>query len=187
VSKQPTGVGSLFSEDSETRFKRLTKSRYTALSQRLKKKGVPETPFDLNEYQEFVLKGLGGLYDGFLRCRYCQGFYSIAEIVADHEVPLGKGGSPGLENMALTCSSCNNEKGQLRPEDYVKLKKFLEDELPMARQDVLGRLAKAVSLAQGMRSNAAVIEDLKRQGIWQQTQKRRREEKKAKGSGLGKF
>jgi len=42
----------------------------------------------------------------------------------------------------------------MTPDEYLKLRDFLENELPMARQDVLSRLGKAVKLAAGMRRHA---------------------------------
>ena len=174
------GTGELFQENAKSRFLRLSGSRYDALIKRLEKKGIP-VPFTKLEFRAHVLYALNGQYDGFVQCRYCNGFFNIVDIAADHEIPLSReGGSAELWNIGFPCQQCNSQKGSLNPEEYLKLLRFLELEIPMGRQDVLSRLSKAVALAQGARSNAATIQALKDSGAWQEAQKARRVAKKAK-------
>ena len=72
-------------------------------------------------------------------------------------------------------------------QEYGSLLAFLETQHPLMRQDVLSRLEKAVQLASGAFANQGVIGELKKTGQWQAVQAARREKKKAKQSGLGKF
>lgn len=173
------GTGALFQDEAKSRFTRLTGSRYDSLCVRLKKKRIP-VPFAKRDFREHVLSSIGGKYDGYIQCRYCREYLGIVEIAADHEIPLSRGGSAGLENIGFPCHPCNDRKGSLTPDEYLKLTAFLELEIPLGRQDVLSRLAKAVSLAQNARNSAGVIGDLKKSGAWQATQKARLAAKKAR-------
>ena len=133
------------------------------MAKRLEKKGLGKPPFTKDELRADALSVFNGHEDGAAECRYCHGFYTLVEIAIDHAVPLSRGGALGLENLDYPCSNCNNAKGSLTPAEFSKLVQFLEREIPLGRKDVLGRLAKAVSLAQGMRSNAPIIKELRSQ------------------------
>jgi 5-methylcytosine-specific restriction endonuclease McrA len=177
-------AGTLF--DAHSTFMTITGQRFDAMMKRLEKKGLVDEktrPFTKDELREDVLSVFNGHEDGASQCRYCKGFYTLAEIAIDHAMPLSRGGALDLTNLDYPCANCNNAKGSLTPTEFLKLVDFLEREIPLGRKDVLGRLAKAVSLAQGMRSNMGVIGDLKKEGTWQRAQAARREKK----SGLGPF
>lgn len=179
AKRKAQGSGVLFGSEAKSTFLRLTGSRYDALIVRLKKKGLP-IPYSKKQFREHLLKAMNGQYDGFVQCRYCRGFFGVKDLAADHEIPLSReGGSAELWNIGFPCQNCNMAKGSLKPNEFLSLLAFLEKEIPLGRQDVLGRLAKAVSLAQGARSNAAVIGTLKASGQWQEAQKQRRLAKKA--------
>lgn len=182
-----TTTGLLFQDDAKKRFIEITGQRFDALAVRLKKKGLPPMDFTKDDLRDHVLKALGGKYDGFVQCVYCRGFFTLADVAFDHERPLAKGGGSGIDNIGFPCAACNARKGKMTPKEYLDLLEFLETKLPLARTDVLERLEKAVSLARGFTSNAAVINELKKSGDWQRAQKVRRDNKKAKESGLGKF
>ena len=109
------------------------------------------------------LAALGGKEDGFIQCRYCRGFFTFKDVAMDHERPLSRGGSQGLENIGYPCRTCNQAKGSMDPGEFLKLREFLEKEIPMARQDVLSRLSMSVQLAAGARGDAAVKGELKKQ------------------------
>lgn len=177
--KRDRGSGLIFESEARRRFMALTGSRFDSLVKRLARKGIP-VPFTKEKFRAHVLNALGGAYDSFLKCRYCGGFFNVQDIAADHEIPLSRGGSAELWNIGYPCQGCNDRKGSLTPNEFLKLLAFLEAEIPLGRQDVLSRLSKATALAQGARSNAAVIQGLKKKGIWQQEQKERRDARKAK-------
>jgi hypothetical protein len=60
------------------------------------------------------------------RCQLCGKQLNINKISVDHIIPLAKGGLNDLDNLQLACSSCNEFKGCLYPEEYVdKIKEIL--------------------------------------------------------------
>lgn len=181
---KPIGTGQLFEETAKSAFLRLTGSRYDSMRQRLeRKKNGPTLPFTKEEYRAKVLAAMGGKDDGFIKCRYCSGFVSLEEVASDHEMPLSRGGSPGLDNIGLPCKRCNSRKGALTPDEFLALIRFLEVEIPLGRLDVLERLEKAVQTMAGQRFNSGVIGELKKSGAWQAA----RDARKAKKNGLGAF
>lgn len=184
------GTGALFSEDARQAFTRISGQRYDSMMDRLAKKKLIEPkrfPFTKDEFRDDLLASMGGHCDGCVRCRYCGNYVNLAEIAADHAVPIDRGGSLGLANIEYICHPCNNRKGKMLPEEYTALVRFLEEKLPLARIDVLKRLEMSVKLAASIRSNAAVVNRLKDSGDWQRAQAARRLEKKAKEQGLGTF
>lgn len=46
------------------------------------------------------------------RCEYCQSWadYATETFAVEHIVPLSRGGTSTLENLALACSGCNGHK-----------------------------------------------------------------------------
>lgn len=180
------GTGNLFQKDARSTFLEITGSRYDTMARRIEKmKGLPPLAFTKEQFREWVLVQLKGTFDGVAYCRYCRMPYTLQETATDHARPLDRRGSTGLDNLELTCKADNDQKGQLTPAEYIDLLRFLETNIPEGRQDVLSRLAKAVSLAAAMRSNLGVIGDLKKTGDWQAAQKRRRDARNAKK--LGRF
>ena len=158
--KRP-GVGSLFSKDAHGEFMRVTGQRYDSMDARMEKKKLPPLPFTKVQFRSFVIAALGGTEDGAISCRYCRKICTISEVAVDHEMPLSRGGSAGLENLGLPCSNCNQAKGSMAPGEFLALIEFLETKIPRARTDVLGRLAKAIKLAAGARRNAVLLRDFK--------------------------
>jgi len=181
--KKNAKIGLLF--DVHSNFMAISGQRYDSMSTRLKKKGFPSTPFTKEEFRADMLNVLGG-ENGSAQCRYCHGFFTIEGIAVDHAKPLSRGGSPDLSNLDYPCRPCNNRKGEMDPVEFKKLLAFLET-IPLARIGVLKRLEQSVSLAAGARSNAGIIGDLRKSGVWGQAQKARLAKKKAKESGLGAF
>lgn len=174
----------LFQRDAKSIFTEVTSRRYGAMKARLEKKGLPPVPFSLETFRDWTYRQLGFAHDGVIRCPYCQVINILQDCAVDHKRPLSKGGSEGLDNLEWICTACNDAKGSILPEDYRKLLRFLEDEIPMARIDILDRLRKAVSLVSSVRRNAVVIRDLKESGEWK---KSRDKFKKPKDDGLGPF
>src|SRR5271166_1076125 len=183
-------AGVLFQGEAHRTFMQITAQRWDAMMVRLEKKKLidrKKPPFTKDELRADILDVFCGHEDGATFCRYCNGLFTLAEIAIDHATPLSRGGALTLDNLDFPCQLCNMAKGSLTPDEFLKLIHFLEQEIPLGRKDVLGRLAKAVSLAQGMRSNAVVIGDLRQSGEWQRAQAVRRQAKRAKDSGLPAF
>lgn len=181
------GSGSLFQEDAHGIFMRLTGSRYENMDNRMERKKLPPLPFSKANFRSHILSALRGQEDGFVRCRYCLGFFALKEITADHAIPLSRGGSTALDNIEYPCQPCNQQKGSLTPTEFLDLLKFLEEKLPMGRKDVLSRLQMSVTLAAGAAATRGVIGKLKASGQWKSAQSEMRANKKAKESGLGPF
>jgi hypothetical protein len=139
--------GALFGKMAQSKFVQLTGQTYDNMRKRLERKKLPPLAFSKDEYRAHVLEALNGYTDGAIRCRYCKGFFTVTEIAADHAMPLSRGGSTGLDNLEFPCRACNNQKGSLTPDEFLTLLDFLEQVLPMGRQDVLRRLGMAVQLA----------------------------------------
>ena len=147
---RPAGVGILFGNKAKRGFLSLTGSRYDGMVTRLAKKKLPPLPFTKEEFRAHVLAALGGYDDGAIQCRYCRGFFTLADLAVDHAKPLSRGGSAGLDNLEYPCKSCNDRKGSMSPDEYLRLLAFLET-IPLARIDVLKRLEQSVKLAASAR------------------------------------
>lgn len=48
--------------------------------------------------------------DGYC-CRYCGHKLTLPYITFDHVVPLGEGGETNLNNLVVSCYTCNQKKG----------------------------------------------------------------------------
>jgi len=57
------------------------------------------------------------------KCVYCQTPLSIYTATLDHLIPKGKGGTDDLSNLVLACKTCNNQKSDLLPLEFI-LKKL---------------------------------------------------------------
>lgn len=184
---KPVGTGVLFPKSAHDEFMSVTRTRYSGMVERLKRKKLPVLTFTLDEFRQDILSVMGGTEDGAITCRYCKMAFALDGIAVDHAKPLSRGGSSGLENIDYPCRADNYRKGAMTMQEYGSLLSFLETQHPLMRQDVLSRLEKAVQLASGAFANQGVINDLKKAGVWGQAQAARRAKKKAKESGLGKF
>ena len=184
---KPVGTGVLFPKNAHDEFMSVTRTRYSSMADRLKRKKLPPIAFTLDEFRADILSVMGGNEGGGLECRYCKQIFTIDGIAVDHAKPLSRGGSAGLDNIDYPCRADNYRKGAMTMQEYGSLLAFLEIQHPLMRQDVLSRLEKAVQLASGAFANQGIINDLRKSGVWGQTQKARRDKKKAKSSGLGAF
>ena len=88
------------------------------------------------------LKGNGGSYtlselNGlFLKqnglCHYCGDVLEITVkfgVHIDHKTPVSRGGTSYIENIALTCATCNISKGTKTEEEYKKVKQNDKSEI----------------------------------------------------------
>lgn len=72
------------------------------------KASVPSDDWTRSE----VYKAAGG------RCHYCKADISIAQMDADHYIPLAKGGTNLRENIVCSCKSCNRSKRDKLPSEW---------------------------------------------------------------------
>lgn len=151
------GAGSLFQDLVRTTFTRITGQQYDNMARRIVSKGHYALPFSKEDFRAHVLCAMGGNYDGFFRCRYCTGYFTLEQIVVDHVHPLARGGGVELENLDFPCGPCNARKGKMTPEEYLLLLDFLENKIPLAKTDVLQRLEISVQLAAGDRARRAKL------------------------------
>jgi hypothetical protein len=122
---------------------------------RVTRKGFYGLPFDKEGFRDHVLSAMGGTYDGFFRCRYCTGYFTLEQVSVDHAHPLSRGGGVELDNLDFPCKPCNARKGSLTPEEYFLLLEFLDNKIPLAKTDVLQRLEISVQLAAADRARKA--------------------------------
>jgi hypothetical protein len=66
-------------------------------------------------------------------------------------VPLIRGGSLGLANIELPCSTCNAAKGEATGDEWALFMNFLFEKIPFARMDILHRLSTYGKLVSGKR------------------------------------
>ncbi len=53
------------------------------------------------------------------RCEYCHKHYKPQELTMDHIIPLARGGTSTLGNLAVACKPCNASKGLHTPVDLL--------------------------------------------------------------------
>lgn len=84
-----------------------------------------------NSYQKRLLKtklAKGKLYIG---CCFCKKRISFEEATLEHILPLALGGSWKLDNLALSCKSCNWDRGVADFAEYRKWKRGLAQNKPI--------------------------------------------------------
>jgi len=59
--------------------------------------------------------------DGHI-CMYCGEQFKQVDLTRDHIIPMSRGGSDSWENVVTACYRCNNQKGNLTPEEWKKYK-----------------------------------------------------------------
>lgn len=144
-------TASLFPSQQKSRFMTLTASRYAHLCERLERKDLPPPPFSLAQLRNHVYDAMGERYDGAIKCKYCGKVCDISEVEFDHGVPIERAGSLELDNIEFPCARDNAAKGLMTSHEFAELMLFLERVLPMARTDILHRLATYGKLVSGKR------------------------------------
>jgi len=142
---------SLFPKQARSQFYSVTLQAYGNMKRRAEKKGI-RLPFVLVNFRAHILVNfMGGEYDGAINCPHCLRKLDITEVAFDHKTPLSRGGSWGLDNIAVPCQACNLRKGELMAEEFNDLLSFLEREIPFARTSILKRLQEHSKLLAGRR------------------------------------
>ena len=76
----------------------------------------------------------------YLRCEYTNELVKIADIQIDHRTPISRGGSFGIENLAITSGKINQRKGSLDQYEFLALMCLINTFESAAKTDVLTRL-----------------------------------------------
>ena len=56
------------------------------------------------------------------RCCFCKRWVSFGLATLEHMVPLSLGGDWSIENLRVSCKSCNSERGSLEFGSFRKIK-----------------------------------------------------------------
>lgn len=92
---------------------------------------------------------------GVCRCEYCNAPVDVLSFSPDHATPLSRGGSSGLENVAISCERCNQAKGKLTAAEFKAFlgcmdrmrSQFIDG---IAVRDIMHRLASARKAANSL-------------------------------------
>ena len=76
----------------------------------------------------------------YLRCEYTGELIKLSDIQIDHRNPISRGGSFGIENLAITSGKTNQHKGELLDSEFSQLLTLLNQFEPIAKNNVLSRL-----------------------------------------------
>ncbi len=124
-----------------------------------------EVPFTLEDFRAWLIVELNGTPGGCGFCAYCRCPLTAESLRVDHKVPPQRGGGLGLENLAITCDSCNQAKGKLTPQEFDCLKQGLDDFLrrgilhPDGYKDIWSRLKGRLAIYKRKRQESKVAED----------------------------
>jgi 5-methylcytosine-specific restriction endonuclease McrA len=101
--------------------------------QRAKKHGavLDYTVEDLRRLVEDALRGA---------CPYCLASLHVQNFGCDHEVPISRGGSWRRENLVICCRNCNEAKGPLTGEEFIRIVQLLLTLPVPAKLNVIKRL-----------------------------------------------
>jgi 5-methylcytosine-specific restriction endonuclease McrA len=58
--------------------------------------------------------------DRLFECHYCSKELTWNLVTVDHKIPLCTGGGNGPDNIVPSCHDCNNKKGNLPYEEFIK-------------------------------------------------------------------
>src|ERR1035441_5902936 len=79
------------------------KARAIRARRRALKRNAPGKPYTAQEFRALC-------DESSWQCSYCARVLDIVTVEADHIVPLARGGSNGIENIAVSCRPCNISK-----------------------------------------------------------------------------
>jgi hypothetical protein len=104
-------------------------------------------PFTRDEFRDWLREQLGG-EGGVRKCAYCSTYVSAADMAIDHMTPPKRGGSLGLENLAIACEPCNQIKGGMLSQSYMAFRAWaLLNIDPECCKDLFKRLQSQMKLA----------------------------------------
>ena len=103
--------------------------------------------FTLEDFRCWLTEQLG-THGGTVRCAYCGTYIDMANLQVDHMTPPDRGGGMGLDNLALACEACNQQKGKMLAPSYRALREWARENLPVdCSRNLFSRLQSQTSLA----------------------------------------
>ena len=73
-------------------------------------------------------------------CPYCLTLLLPTTFSCDHDMPVSRTNNFSLTNLVTCCTRCNQTKGNMSGDEFLRLLSLLNDFNPAARQSVLSRL-----------------------------------------------
>ena len=88
-------------------------ARANSARRRARKRAAPGKPYTAREFRALC-------DESSWQCSYCARVLDIVTAEADHIVPLARGGSNGIENIAVSCRPCNISKNSAPLDVWLK-------------------------------------------------------------------
>jgi hypothetical protein len=82
----------------------------------------------------------GAIRDLVWRCEYCRALMNLSDVSVDHKFPVAQRGPNEIWNWAICCRSCNECKGPISAEAFLRILGVLDRSSEKDRQSVLSRL-----------------------------------------------
>jgi len=76
------------------------------------------------------------------QCAYCGKTLLDKDMTVDHKIPYSRGGETVLENLVISCSSCNTDKSDMTGEEYINYLILKEEEI--GKDETLGAIKKII-------------------------------------------
>ena len=90
--------------------------RANRIRRRARKRNAPGVPYAVAEFRALC-------DESSWQCAYCSTVLDIGTVQADHVIPLSRGGSNSIENIAVCCGPCNVSKGHKPLDVWLKRRK----------------------------------------------------------------
>ena len=93
-----------------------------------------------NSHQKRLLKYKIAKGKNYVRCCFCKKVILLSEATLEHKIPLAFGGSWGLNNLCLSCKSCNWDRGIAEFEEYQLWKRGYLKTKPITDINIMKRM-----------------------------------------------
>lgn len=62
--------------------------------------------------------------NGSLKCSYCSKDLTLSNYCLEHKTPIKRGGKSNFRNLSIACKGCNNSKGNLTLNEWIRRRKI---------------------------------------------------------------
>jgi hypothetical protein len=162
VSSVPKTYEQQFQNTTSQQRRHMTERGRAVWSKDNKRLIKPDNPvtFTLAEYRSWVLEQFGDAW-GSRRCHYgCGRWVTPADFIPDHFRALNRGGLNSLDNLVISCASCNDVKGEMDGPWFQYLLNCLAQMPESERNLVRERLAKSEKSAASVRRLRGRVHEL---------------------------